>query len=229
MVYLSSLLKPQRRLYEAEISIIKSMVFLIAGKKQSLTIKVMKLYYLSFFCLVCFFSGCDSEVIDETENINQFIDTEQEPRIEEEVDNRFVSNDRILKEIFSDYEKPLNSFPQIWQDEAVVQKNGRLYRENITDEPFTGTVVESFDDGSISLETSYYRGLPHGQQVRNFPNGQRALEVNFDQGSIVGTKSRWWPNGVLREEGYWSEQKFLGRRLWDQTGRLIKEEIVPQN
>ena len=90
-------------------------------------------------------------------------------------------------------------------------------------------MVESFDDGSIALETSYYRGLPHGQQVRNFPNGQRALEVNFDQGSIVGTKSRWWPNGLLREEGYWSEQKYLGRRLWDQTGRLIKEEIVPQN
>tara|TARA_Y200000002_G_C22630725_1_gene642366 strand:- start:62 stop:631 length:570 start_codon:yes stop_codon:yes gene_type:complete len=189
----------------------------------------MKLNYLWFFCLTSLFCGCGSEVVDETENINQILDTEPENIIEEEVDNRFVSSDRILKEIFSDYEKPLNSFPQIWQDEAVVQKNGRLYRENINDEPFTGTVVESFDDGSIALETSYYRGLPHGQQVRNFPNGQRALEVNFDQGSIVGTKSRWWPNGVLREEGYWSEQKYLGRRLWDQTGRLIKEEIVPQN
>ena len=82
----------------------------------------MKLNYLWFFCLTSLFCGCGSEVVDETENINQILDTEQENIIEEEVDNRFVSSDRILKEIFSDYEKPLNSFPQIWQDEAVVQK-----------------------------------------------------------------------------------------------------------
>ena len=96
------------------------------------------------------------------------------------------------------------------------------------DEPFTGTVVENFPDGSVSLETSYYRGLPHGQQNRNFESGQIALQANFDQGVLVGVKSRWWPSGILREEAYCSEGKYIGRRLWDSSGRLLKEEIVPQ-
>jgi antitoxin component YwqK of YwqJK toxin-antitoxin module len=55
------------------------------------------------------------------------------------------------------------------------------------------------------------------------------LQANFDQGVLAGVKSRWWPSGILREEAYWSEGKYIGRRLWDQTGRLIKEEIMPQN
>jgi antitoxin component YwqK of YwqJK toxin-antitoxin module len=55
------------------------------------------------------------------------------------------------------------------------------------------------------------------------------LEASFDQGVLVGVKSRWWPNSILREEAYWSEGRYIGRRLWDRTGRLIKEEIIPQS
>ena len=144
------------------------------------------------------------------------------------LDNRFLSKDRDVKKIFADYEKPIESYPKIWQNESVIKKNGRLYRKDVWDEPFTGTVVENFPDGSVSLETSYYRGLPHGKQNRNFESGQIALQANFDQGVLVGVKSRWWPSGILREEAYWSEGKYIGRRLWDSSGRLLKEEIVPQ-
>ena len=34
--------------------------------------------------------------------------------------------------------------------------------------------------------------------------------------------------GKIREEEYWSEGEFFGRRLWDQEGRMIREELVPQ-
>ena len=184
-------------------------------------------YWIMVMSFIYF--GCGSDEFDEPEKSKQISNEDPNPDVDDEATSRFVSSDRELSEIFSDYEKPLNYFPKIWQDEAVIQKNGRLYRENITDDPFTGSVVENFDDGTVSIQTSYYRGLPHGQQVKNYPSGQKALEVNFDQGVIIGTKSRWWPDGGLREEGYWSEGKYLGRRLWDQTGRLVKEEIVPQN
>jgi antitoxin component YwqK of YwqJK toxin-antitoxin module len=188
----------------------------------------VKSSHLKHLFLILILSGC-AEDNSEKNNLGLNDEKKQEEIITElKLDERFATKDRDIKRILSDYEKPLQSYPQIWQDEAIIQKNGRLYRENITDEPFTGSVVESFEDGSISLQTSYYRGVPHGQQIRNFPNGQKALEVNFDQGVIVGTKSRWWPNGMIREEGYWSEGKYLGRRLWDQTGRLAKEEMVPQ-
>ena len=189
----------------------------------------MRICKVLILLLPFYFWGCGLE--DKKEDKKEFEPKQlkSEPSSNIVVDNRFLSKDREVKEIFADYEKPIDSYPTIWQKEAVTKKNGRLYRKDVWDEPFTGTVVENFPDGTVSLETSYYRGLPHGQQNRNFESGQLALQANFDQGVLAGVKSRWWPSGILREEAYWSEGKYIGRRLWDQTGRLIKEEIMPQN
>jgi hypothetical protein len=189
----------------------------------------MRSNILSILLVTCYFYGCSRE--EKELNVPPEETSVREREINEGlvVDQRFVSKDRDLENIFSDFEKPVQSFPTIKQDEAVIQKNGRLYRKDIWNEPFTGIVVENFPDGALSLETSYYKGLPHGHQVRNFANGKRALEAKFDQGVLVGVKSRWWPNGLIREEAYWSEGKYIGRRLWDRTGRLIKEEIVPKS
>ncbi len=184
---------------------------------------------LSILLVTLFLCGCGSEegvFPVETEENSVGEDVTREESV---VDKRFVSKDRGLDKIFADFEKPVESFPTISQDESVIQKNGRLYRKDILDTPFTGTLIENFPDGTRSLTTSYYRGLPHGHQLRNFPNGQRALEASFDQGVLVGVKSRWWPNSILREEAYWSEGRYIGRRLWDRTGRLIKEEVIPQS
>ncbi|MDG0964983.1 MAG: hypothetical protein P8O23_07950 [Opitutales bacterium] len=189
----------------------------------------MRSIILSFVWISFYFGGCSEK---EPESVTQLTETafnEVETIEDLVIDNRFNSKDREVDKILADFEKPLATFPTIEQSEAVTQKNGRLYRKDLWDEPFTGTVIENFSDGSLSLKTSYYRGLPHGQQVRNFSGGQRALEANFDQGVLVGVKSRWWPNGVVREEAYWSEGRYIGRRLWDRTGRLIKEEITPQS
>ena len=173
--------------------------------------------------------GCGVDEIKEDKKEVKLPELELSANQNGTVDERFFSKDRKVEQILEDFEKPLMSYPKIWQEEAVIKKNGRLYRKGLLDEPFTGTVVESFPDGSISLETSYYRGLPHGQQNRKFPSGNPALQANFDQGVLVGVKSRWWPSGFLREEAYWSEGKYIGRRLWDRTGRLIKEEVIPQS
>ena len=54
-----------------------------------------------------------------------------------------------------------------------------------------------------------------------------ASEIFFDKGILSGTRSKWWKNGHIREEEYWSGGEFKGRRLWDEEGRLIREEIVP--
>lgn len=204
-------------------------IFRIAGSLLLFTMIQMKSNFLWLLILLLGVWGCSPDNTDPTSLVLDSLTQEQElDKGKQEEDVRFVSKDRNLENILSDFDKPLKTFPTIWQNQAVTQKNGRLYREDILDEPFTGSVTEEFPDGSISLQTSYYKGLPHGQQVRNFPNGQKALEANFDQGVLVGVKSRWWPNGLIREEAYWSEGKYIGRRLWDRTGRLVKEEIVPQ-
>ena len=184
------------------------------------------LYYILLFLLF----GCGEEGNDVKDTDSKAEDfTKTEVEVKDYIDERLVSKDRKIEKILSDFGKPLNSYPTIFQDNTTIRKNGRLYRKNLLDEPFTGTVVENFSDGTLSLSTSYYRGLPHGQQIRNYPNGQRALVVNFDYGVLSGVKSRWWESGILREEAYWSEGNFLGRRLWDRTGLLIKEEIIPRD
>ena len=141
---------------------------------------------------------------------------------------RFASNDRKLFEIMEDFSGSIDAYPLVDQAETIMKKNGRLYRRGIEDEPFTGTVVESFPNGSLSLSTTFYEGKPHGSQKRNFPNGSMASEIFFDKGVLSGTKTKWWKNGRIREEEYWSDGKFRGRRLWDEIGRLIREEIVPE-
>ena len=139
---------------------------------------------------------------------------------------RFVSKDRERSQIVKDFPKPLRSYPLVQGDDVESHNGGILFRKNI-DRPFTGRLVEKYPDGTISLESTYLDGLPHGQQLRRFKNGKPALEAIFDKGILSGIKSKWWENGNIREEEYWSEGKFHGRRLWDENGRMIREELVP--
>lgn len=206
-----------------------SLIFRIARLEVIFTICCVKFKNVCIVFLLGYFFGCGFEEKTEDLKVAESEQLNNENPQDNVTDERFLSEDREVENIFADFEKPIDSYPTIWQKDAVTKKNGRLYRKNVWDDPFTGTVIENFPDGSISLETSYYRGLPHGQQKRNFPSGNLALLANFDQGILVGTKSRWWPSGILREEAYWSGGRYIGRRLWDQTGRLIKEEIIPQS
>ncbi len=149
------------------------------------------------------------------------------PNTEAETESRFRSNDRTEEEIINDFPKPINTYPLIEKKDVEILNGGILYRKNI-DRPFTGRMFEKYADGSIALESSYLDGLPHGQQLRRFESGKPALEAVFDQGVLSGVKTKWWENGKIREEEYWSEGEFFGRRLWDQEGRMIREELVPQ-
>lgn len=139
---------------------------------------------------------------------------------------RFISKDRKPEAILADYEKPLVSYPAISSDESNIGADGLVYRDGIAS-PFTGRIIDRFESGGIKLDSSYLEGQPHGIQVRYYDNGKTALEASFDNGRLSGIKSRWWENGLIREEEYWSEGKYRGRRLWDESGRLTKEEMLP--
>ena len=179
-----------------------------------------------FILLVLFFTGCEN--VDESEKEKNRILTDPSisgSTIEEKL--RFQSNDRSREEIIKDFPKPVNTYPLIDRSEIEVRNGGIIHRKEI-DRPFTGRIFERYPDGSIALESYYLEGLPHGQQLRRFENGNPALEAIFDNGVLSGVKSKWWENGNIREEEYWSEGEFFGRRLWDENGRMIREELVPK-
>lgn len=150
----------------------------------------------------------------------------KETEVSDAKESLFVSKDRTKEEIMMDYEKPLRSYPTISSSESRTGEDGLIYRNGL-EIPFTGRMIGRFEDGTISMEASYKDGLPHGQQLRRFPDGSPALEAIFDNGILSGIKTKWWGKGIIREEEYWSDGKYRGRRLWDQEGRLKREEIVP--
>ena len=191
----------------------------------------MNIRFPFLFLAVLLIAGCsedgDREVVVPAGSPKRVDKPEPDERGIVREEPRFVSSDRDLAEIMEDFAGSIDTFPTVDQGETTMKKNGRLYRRGLEDEPFTGTVVESFPDGSLSLSTTFYQGKPHGFQKRSFPGGVMASEIFFDKGILSGTKSKWWKSGHIREEEYWDGGKFRGRRLWDEAGRLIREEIVP--
>ena len=175
-----------------------------------------------FFLYGCGFDSSNEENSGVASDENSLVDKLEESS----VIPRFQSKDRKEEQIMKDFQKPIHSYPSIGQEEVEMLHGGTLFRKGI-DRPYTGRILEKYEDGSVALESSYLDGLPHGQQLRRFPNGNVALEAIFDNGVLSGIKTKWWESGIVREEEYWSDGKFFGRRLWDEAGRLLKEELVP--
>jgi hypothetical protein len=193
--------------------------------KRSFKLILQDFLQFSFFTLIFpFLISCGSD--QETETDSTVEPDKGAIEVNEGDSRRFISKDRKKEEILADYEKPLVSYPAISSDESGAGADGLVYREGI-EIPFTGRIIDRFESGEIKMDSSYLEGQPHGMQVRYFDNGKPALEASFDNGKLSGIKSRWWQNGLIREEEYWSEGKYRGRRLWDESGRLTKEEILP--
>lgn len=193
---------------------------------------LMKAYPATLLFALLVYSGCSDDGATEIPQQKPFVKSTDErveltPSLRPE--KTFVSSDRDLIAIMRDFGTSIDTYPVIDQAETLVRKNGRTYRRGLEDEPFNGTVVETFPDGRLSMSTTFYQGKPHGFQKRNFPNGVMAMEVFFDKGILSGTKTRRWENGIIREEEYWSDGKFKGRRLWDSEGRMTREEMASGN
>ena len=135
-------------------------------------------------------------------------------------------NNEILHMVHSQFEKPLASYPIIELSMASYQKDGLLYRNGVG-APFTGQVIKRAEDGSISMRTSYYEGIPHGKMERLTPEGYSMMEAVFVNGCLFGVRSVWWDNGALKEEENWDGGTYKGKKTWDRQGRLIRSEVVP--
>lgn len=180
--------------------------------------------YILFLALVSLqlSSSCTDSDSVFTADLNQTDSSEKD-----EVDQQLkpFSKDRSVDKILEDFDRPLDSYPRITKEESFKDNQGIVYREGL-DEPFTGRLIEYYENGKTSLSSTYLKGLLHGLQVKFFESGNRALEASFDQGVLSGVKTRWWENGAVREEEYWDGGEYKGRKLWDETGRLIREELL---
>jgi antitoxin component YwqK of YwqJK toxin-antitoxin module len=181
-------------------------------------------YAVCVFLALALLGSCSTE---EERTAGKVDENQSEKKESQDQKNlRFVSNDRKKEQILADYEKPIVSYPAITSTESKLGEDGLVYRDGI-ETPFTGRIIDRFESGVIQMDSSYLEGQPHGLQVRYYKNGKPALEATFDNGRLSGIKSRWWESGLIREEEYWSDGNYRGRRLWDESGRLTKEEMLP--
>ncbi len=132
--------------------------------------------------------------------------------------------DRDLGEVLSAFGRPVSTLLVMDTNHSVMGRDGKVYDPD--GGLFTGKLRELYPDGRPAFESTYLEGIPHGQQLRWHESGHLGLDALFEDGKLVGVKTRWWPDGRKREEEYWSDGRFRGRRLWDEDGRLVREELV---
>ena len=132
-------------------------------------------------------------------------------------------NKGVSEKILNEFEKPLHTYPLLDHTMAEYGKDGLLYRKGVGG-PFSGRMTHSDQSGNSILEASFLDGRPHGRQTRKNKDGLVMMEAWMDRGVLSGVKTKWWENGKVHEEEYWENGSYQGRSVWDESGRLLKQE-----
>ena len=55
------------------------------------------------------------------------------------------ADERKIKELLKDFERPIDSYPRITEQESIKDIKGIVYRDGI-DEPFSGRLIKNYDN-----------------------------------------------------------------------------------
>ncbi|WP_344880540.1 hypothetical protein [Allokutzneria multivorans] len=92
----------------------------------------------------------------------------------------------------------------------------RLYQ----DEPFTGEVVETAEDGFVLSLNNYRDGWEEGVQREWYYEGRLRSEYWIVGGKLFGESKEWHENGQLAVLQVWNEHGALASyQQWDEHGR----------
>ena len=96
---------------------------------------------------------------------------------------------------------------------ASLQKtNDRWFVAGET-EPFSGTAMSHYDDGSAKAKIQYRDGLRHGKDTSWYPNGELRYVVRYKKGEIQSLGSTWYskekPKPAVRDFALCSEHPEL--------------------
>jgi hypothetical protein len=171
------------------------------------------------------FSSCEisENLIDQESELSASGDTLASTT--ETGEKAIISNERLVEELQKSFGKPLKSFPLLDIEMIRYSKSGLAYRMDM-DEPFTGRIQKKDKKGMVQFQASFLKGVPHGLHLRRFDNGKLSMQTIFDRGILTGVKKSWWSSGSPKEEEYWHNGTYMGRTTWDEEGRQIRTEWV---
>jgi antitoxin component YwqK of YwqJK toxin-antitoxin module len=133
-------------------------------------------------------------------------------------------------------------------DALLRRAGGVLYHGEA---PFSGLLVERYDDGARKRVTPYYQGRIHGLVRGWYPdgspmeerlyrlgekegthrgwweNGQRRFAYHFRNGRHEGRAREWFPNGISYRDFNYEDGKEAGpQRMWYEDGTLRANYVV---
>jgi len=112
------------------------------------------------------------------------------------------------------------SAKEFYLDDTFVQDYGVFYHK---EEPFTGTVLDTFENGELELRIVYLDGQENGLSQKWYANGQICWENNYLKGKKEGNQQSWWSNGQIKYEGSSRLDLKEGEQLsWHQNGVMAE-------
>jgi len=108
----------------------------------------------------------------------------------------------------------------------VKLEDGRLLRRD-NNEPFTGFLIERYEDGKLKSRSAISNGLMHGLSEGWHTNGTLQISEPFLNGVSHGTRVKWHPNGQKLSEATVVHGQLHGPfRRWHENGKLAEEMVL---
>ena len=112
----------------------------------------------------------------------------------------------------------------------LIERKGITYRRKMlfftTGEPFTGTGIWRWEDGSKMEETPYVDGKEHGMVFGYNRDGSKSRETPYVDGKSHGTAIFYWKNGSKKVETPWVNSKKHGTMIeYYEDGSKVREVV----
>ncbi len=102
-------------------------------------------------------------------------------------------------------------------------REGLLYGAS-TNLPFTGWMIERYDDATMKSRSMVRQGVLNGVSEGWFTNGVRQVEEHFVAGKSEGPVTKWYASGAKLSEGTARSGRLEGLfRRWHENGQLAEE------
>ena len=113
-------------------------------------------------------------------------------------------------------------------DVEVVSTDTDLHRAGgilyYGEEPFSGRLIERYDDGATKRVTPYYEGKAHGLAKGWYPGGMSMYERLYEAGEKEGLHTGWWEDGRLKFIYHFKNDLHEGNtQTWFRDGALYRD------
>jgi hypothetical protein len=115
------------------------------------------------------------------------------------------------------------------QEKELGYSSYHFYEYPEPDQPFTGIAYETYPNGQIKSDKSYFKGIQKGFEREWYSNGQLEHECGMEAGVADIFYKEWYINGQLKGDEIYENGIGIINKVWDEKGNLLSEEYLEQD